>query len=232
MIRIAGLVLGLGAALLILPAWADSSPTPLAPSAQRIKGKIGAYDPATRALSVTTSDKKSVSITLEPDLRVIYDAKRTLNDIKAGDFIGTATLRTADGKLRAQEVHVFPNSMRGAGEGQYATSEANPGRAMTNATVAEVNSVAANKGSIRLTYRGSVTAADGSCTGRAGSGAGCTGESEVQIVPGVPIIALVVGDESLLVPGAAVSLSVISTAAGALASSRLTVEKDGVKPIL
>ena len=110
----------------------------VAPSAQRIKGKIDAYDPATRTLSVTTSDKKSVSVTLEPDLRVIYDAKRTLNDIKAGDFIGSATLKTADGKLRAQEVHVFPDSMRGAGEGQYATSDANPNRAMTNATVAEV----------------------------------------------------------------------------------------------
>lgn len=230
--RIAGLALGLCAALLILPAWADSNPAPVAPSAQRIKGKIDAYDPATRALRVATGDKKSVSITLEADVRVIYDARRTLNDIKAGDFIGTATLKAADGKLRAQEVHVFPDSMRGAGEGQCATSDANPNRAMTNATVAEVNGVAANKGSLKLTYRGGAAATDGSCTGRAGSGAGCTGEAEIQIVPGVPIIALIVGDESLLVPGAAVSLSVVSTTDGTLASSRLTVEKDGVKPIL
>lgn len=230
--RLAGLALGLCAGLQILPAWGDSNPTPVAASTQRIKGKIDAYDPATRALSVTTSDRKSVSITLEPDLRVIYDAKRTLNDIKAGDFIGTATLKSADGKLRAQEVHVFPDSMRGAGEGQYVTSDANPGRATTNATVADVQSVAANKGSIKLTYRGGAAAADGSCMGRAGSGAGCTGEVEIQIMPGVPIIALVVGDESLLIPGAAVSLSVVSKADGTLASSRLTVEKDGVKPIL
>ncbi len=230
--RIALLAIGLGAALLILPALADSNAAAVAPSAQRIRGKIDAYDPVARALSVTTSDKKSVSIRLDPDVRVIYDARRTLNDIKAGDFIGTATLRAADGKLRAQEVHIFPDAMRGAGEGQYPASDANPNRAMTNATVAEIQSVAANKGSIKLTYRGGATAADGSCTGRAGSGAGCAGEAEVQIVPGVPIIALVVGDESLLVPGAAVSLSVVSTADGALASSRLTVEKDGVKPIL
>lgn len=230
--HVVSLALGLGAALLIVPALADSITPSLAPSSQRIKGKIDAYDPVARALSVTTSDKKSVSVTLEPDLRVIYDARRTLNDIKAGDFIGSATLKAADGKLRAQEVHIFPDTMRGAGEGQYATSDTNPSRAMTNATVAEVQSVAANRGSIKLTYRGGATAPDGSCTGRAGSGAGCTGETEIQIVPGVPIIALVMGDESLLVPGAAVSLSVISTTDGALASSRLTVEKDGVKPIL
>lgn len=230
--RIAALALGLVVAMPGLRAAADSIAPSLAPSPQRIRGKIDAYDPVSRALSVTTSDRKSVSITLEPDLRVIYDVKRTLNDIKAGDFIGTATLKAADGRLRAQEVHVFPDAMRGAGEGQVATNDANPGRAMTNATVSEVRSVAANKGSIKLTYRGGTTAADGSCTGRAGSGAGCTGEAEIQIVPGVPIIGLMVGDESLLVPGAAVSLSVVSTADGALASSRLTVEKDGVRPIL
>ncbi len=230
--RSVSLTLGLGAALLILPALADGITASVAPSAQRIKGKIDVYDPVARLLSLTTGDKKSVSVRLEPDLRVIYDARRTLNDIKAGDFIGTATLRTADGKLRAQEVHIFPNSMHGAGEGQYATGDASSNRAMTNATVAEVNSIAANKGSIRLTYRGGSTAADGSCTGRAGGGAECTGESEVQIVPGVPIIALVIGDEALLVAGAAVSLSVVTTADGSLASSRLTVEKDGVKPIL
>jgi hypothetical protein len=226
--RIAGLALGLCTALLTLPALADST----APSSQRIRGKIDAYDPVARTLNVTTSDKKAVSVTLEPDLRVIYDARRTLNDIKTGDFIGSATLKAADGKLRAQEVHIFPDTMRGAGEGQYATSDSNPNRAMTNATVAEVQSVAANRGSIKLTFRGGATAADGSCTGRAGGGAGCTGEAEIQVVPGVPIIALVMGDESLLVPGAAVSLNVMPLADGALASSRLTVEKDGMKPIL
>jgi hypothetical protein len=226
------LSLGFAGAFLILPASADSNTGSVVAPAQRIKGKIDAFDPVGRTLSVTTGDKKSVTIVLEPDLRVIYDAKRALGDIKPGDFVGTATLKGADGKLRAQEVHVFPSSMHGAGEGQYATSDANPNRAMTNATVAEVQSIAANKGSIRLTYRGNMTAADGSCTGRAGGDAGCTGEAEVQVVPGVPIIALVIGDESLLVPGAAVSLSVVSRGDGTLVSSRLTVEKDGVKPIL
>lgn len=230
--RIAIAALGLCTVSLISPALADGNTASVAPPSQRIKGKIEAYDPIARSLSVTISTKKAVSVMLEPDLRVIYDAKRTLNDIKTGDFIGSATIRSADGTLRAQEVHIFPDSMRGAGEGQYATSDANPNRAMTNATVAQVTSVAANKGSIKLTYRGGVANADGSCTGRAGNAAGCTGEAEIQVVPGVPIIALVVGDESLLVPGAAVSLSAVSRADGALASSRLTVEKDGVRPIL
>jgi hypothetical protein len=230
--RIAALAVCLCAIGLVRSAGADNAGAPAASSSQRIKGKIDAYDPVSRTLSVITSGKKTVSVMLEPDLRVIYDAKRTLNDIKAGDFIGSATLRSGDGTLRAQEVHIFPDSMRGAGEGQHTNSDANPNRTVTNATVTEVKDVAANKGSITVSYRGSAAGPDGSCTGRAGSGTSCTGEAEIQIVPGIPIIALVLGDESLLLPGAAVSVSAISTTEGALASSRLTVEKDGVRPIL
>jgi hypothetical protein len=215
-----------------LPALADNPAPSVAPTAQRIRGKIEAYDPATRMLNITTIDKKPILVALEPDVRVIYDARLKLTDIKQGDFIGSTTLRMADGKLRAQEVHVFPDAMRGAGEGQYPASDANPNRLLTNATVAEVASVAANKGSIKLTYRGAAAAADGTCSGRAASGAGCTGSAEIVIVPGIPVIAIMLGDESLLVPGAAVSVSAMSAAGGTFQSSRLTVEKDGVKPIL
>ena len=229
--RFVGLIAFLAAAS-ALPALADNPAPSVAPSAQRVRGKIEAYNPDTRTLSIATSTKITVAVTLEPDLRVIYDAKRTLADLKAGDFIGASALKAADGTLHAQEVHVFPDSMRGAGEGLYAQSDANPNRLMTNATVAQVTAVAPNKGSIKLTYRGGSAAADGSCTGRAGSGAGCTGNTEILISPGIPIIALMTGDESLLVPGAAVSVSAMTSTDGTLQSSRLTVEKDGVRPIL
>jgi hypothetical protein len=146
--RFVSLVAFLSAAS-VLPALADNAPAPsVAPSAQRVRGKIEAYDPATRVLNITGSDKKPLLVSLEPDVRVIYDARLKLTDLKAGDFIGSTTLKTADGKLHAQEVHVFPDAMRGAGEGQYPASDANPNRLMTNATVAEVAAVAANKGTI------------------------------------------------------------------------------------
>jgi hypothetical protein len=224
--------LALAATLCALPAWADNGAPSVAPAAQRIRGKIETYDPTSRMLSVTTSGKKSVTVSLEPDVHVIYDARLKLTDLKTGDFVGATTLKTADGKLHAQEVHVFPDFMRGAGEGQYATNAANPNRLMTNATVAEIASVAANKGSIKLNFRGATAAADGSCSGHAGLGAGCTGTTEIVVAPGIPVIGLTVGDESLLIPGAAVSVSVMPGEGGALQSSRLTVEKDGVKPIL
>jgi len=47
------------------------------------------------------------------------------------------------------------------------------------------------------------------------------------------VIGLMVGDETLLVPGMAVSIvGGASSAPGVLQATRLTVEKDGVKPIL
>jgi hypothetical protein len=215
-----------------LPSLADNPAPSVAPAAQRVRGKIEAYDLATRMLSVTTNDKKSVTVALEPDVRVIYDARLKLTDVKTGDFVGSTTLKTADGKLHAQELHVFPDSMRGAGEGQYPASDANPNRLMTNAIVAEVAAVAANKGTVTLNFRGASAAADGACTGRAGAGTGCTGNAEILVAPGIPIIGLMIGDESLLVPGVAVSVSAMPSADGTLQSSRVTVEKDGVKPIL
>jgi hypothetical protein len=220
------------AAASILPAFADNPAPSVAPTAQRIRGKIEAYDPATRMLSITTLDKKPALITLEPDLRVIYNTRLRLADIKPGNFIGVTTLKAADGTLRAQEVHVFPDAMRGAGEGQYAASDANPNRLMTNATVAEVAATAGNKGTITLNYRGAVAAADDSCTGRASADTGCTGKATVFVAPGIPIIGLMVGDDSLLVPGMSVSVSAMPSSGGILQSSRLSVEKDGVKPIL
>jgi len=204
-----------------------------APSVQRIKGTIDAFDPVARSLSVT-SGKTAKIVTLPANLRIVYNQRRKVADIKQGDFIGAAALKSADGKLRAQQVAVFPEDLRGMGEGQYPMGEAASNRIMTNATVAGVTAAAPNNGTLKVTYRGAAAAADGSCGGHASasSGAGCTGDAEIVIAPGIPVIGLMLGDETLLVPGAAVSLIATTTPEGTLQATRLTVEKDGVKPIL
>ncbi|HWA89374.1 MAG TPA: DUF5666 domain-containing protein [Rhizomicrobium sp.] len=224
--RCVALILGL---LLTVPALADTQP---APTPQRIKGTIEAYDPVARTLSVT-SGKKAWSVTLQANVRVITNQRRKLADIKPGDFVGAAALKGADGKLRAQRVDVFPEAFKGLGEGQYPMGEA-ANRIMTNATVAEVTSVAANSGTLKVSYRGSTAGADGTCSGHAAAedNAGCNGSADIVVAPGIPVIALMLGDESLLVPGAAVSLVASTGSDGALVATRLTVEKDGVKPIL
>lgn len=199
----------------------------------RIAGAIRSFDSATRALDVETRDRKEVSVALAPDLRVMYQANLTLPDLKPGAYVGATILKSSNGSARALEVHVFPDDLRGAGEGLYPSGESNPNRAVVNAAVTAVTSTAPNRGSIDLSYRGAAPGADGLCSGRApaDSALGCQGRQTVEIVPGIPIIALKEGDERLLVPGAAVLLSVAAGEDGALRSSRLSVEKDGVKPI-
>ncbi len=224
------------AALAAASASAQTAPPAAAPapSVQRIKGTIEAFDPVARSLSVTSGKTTMTTVTLPANLRIVYNQRRKVADIKQGDFIGAAALKAAGGKLRAQQVAVFPEELRGMGEGQYPMGEATSNRLMTNATVAGVTAAAPNNGTLKVTYRGAVAAADGSCGGHASatSGTGCTGDAEIVISPGIPVIGLMLGDETLLVPGAAVSLIATTTPEGTLQATRLTVEKDGVKPIL
>ena len=70
-------------------------------------------------------------------------AKISLSDIKVGSFIGTTTVPGPDGSQNAVEVHVFPEDMRGTGEGSR-PYDLRPNSTMTNATVAET--VAGNDG--------------------------------------------------------------------------------------
>ncbi len=67
-----------------------------------------------RSLSVT-SGKTTATVTLPANLRIAYNQRRKVADIKQGDFIGAAALKAADGKLRAQQIAVFPEELRGHG---------------------------------------------------------------------------------------------------------------------
>src|SRR5437868_3611834 len=158
------LAAGLCSSLLALPVLADPAPPPAAPHSaapspaaappQRMKGTIAAYDQAAQMLSLTTADHKTVSVALKLNTRVIYDQRRKLADIKAGEFVGVGALKGGDGKLRAQQVVVFPDAMRGMGEGQYPMGDPTSNRLMTNASVVEVAGTATATGSLKLNYKG------------------------------------------------------------------------------
>ncbi len=73
-------------------------------------------------------------------------------DIKENSFVGIASLKGADGNLNALEVLVFPENMRGAGEGHYPW-DLQPESMMTNATVAKLASAPIGQ-TLTLTYKG------------------------------------------------------------------------------
>jgi hypothetical protein len=198
--KLTALLLAIVFALPVAPALAADADT------VRVRGTIEKLDGST--LMVTSREGESVAITLAPDTAVSAVAAAAASDIKAGAFIGTAALPGSDGKLHAQEVLIFPEALRGAGEG-HRPWDLTPDSTMTNATVSEVTGTGAD-GVLKLKYKG--------------------GEKELQIGTEAPVVTLVPGDRSLLQPGAAVFVLAHKQADGTLAAGALVTEKDGVKP--
>jgi len=213
----------------LTPEQSDSTAAPVARGPLHVRGTIVSFDGT--ELVVKSDDGKTLTVTVLPDAIMLYDAPRKLSDIKSGDFLGSAAVLGSDGKLHAQEIRIFPDALRGMGEGQYAMGDSQSNRSMTNATVEQVMAVTRG-GTLKLSFHGAGAPGEPNCTGHAAKdGNGCVGETEIVVAPGVPIFAYVTGDRSALVPGAAVSMVVTADADGAEVTSRLLVEHNGIKPI-
>lgn len=107
----------------------------------RIRGTIEKLDGDT--LSVKSREGAEVAIKLTGDVRVVDVVNASLADIKEGFFIGSAAMPQADGTQKALEVHIFPEAMRGTGEGHYAW-DLSPNSTMTNGNIE--NQVISNDG--------------------------------------------------------------------------------------
>ena len=119
-------------ALLALPAAAQNAPegTPT-----RIRGTVEKLDGQT--LTVKSRDGQPLTIGLAPNFTVSFVVKKTLDDIKAGDYIATTSTKGTDGMNHAVEA---PHLSRGpAGYCRRPVSLGSmPDSLMTNATVSGV----------------------------------------------------------------------------------------------
>jgi hypothetical protein len=194
--------LGIAIALLLFGTWDAGALSP----PHRVRGTIA--EVSADAIIVHTTAGTDETVKLAPDARIGSDRILTLADIKPGDYIGTAAQKQADGRLVAIEVTVFPEALRGAGEGQRPWDEG-ANSSMTNANVDEVVTATSGR-TLKLSYKG--------------------GTAEVEVPAGAPIVTPVPGDRSLLIPGKAVVAFMRAQADGTMMASFVTVEKDGVKP--
>jgi hypothetical protein len=158
-------------------------------------------------VTATTRDGKKTGLAIAPDLVITAIVAAKITDIKPGTYIGTAAMTESDGTLRALEIQVFPESMRGVGEG-HRPWDLGPQSTMTNGTVGDV--VIAQGRGLTLRYKG--------------------GEETVVVPETAPIITYAPGTQAMLVPGAHVIVTATEKADGSLVAQRIGVGKDGLTP--
>jgi len=184
-----------------LYAIAQQPPTP-----SRLRGTIEGV--AGDELALKLRDGEELKLHMAGDMRVVGIAKSSLSDVKVGSFIGTTTVPGPDGSQNAVEVHVFPESMRGTGEGSRPW-DLRPNSTMTNATVAET--VAGNDGHTLMVKHKD-------------------GEKKVVVNPDTPVVTYVPADKSELKAGAKVIAFVKKLPDGSLETDRVSVGRDGLTP--
>ena len=133
--------------------------------------------------------------------------KATLAAVKAGRFIGTAAVPQPDGTLKALEVTVFPESMRGAGEGNYGW-DLGQGSSMTNGTIGSV--VGTSGRTMTVDYKG--------------------GQKKMVVPDDVPVVDLEPGSKALLKTGAHVVAFGPKSADGTVDAKRIIIGEDGAVP--
>jgi hypothetical protein len=180
--------------------------TALAQDTVRVRGTIERIDGSTYV--VKARDGAELKVTLADNPQIAGVVKASLSEIKQGSFVGVTAMPQADGSQRALEVHIFPEAMRGTGEGHYPW-DLRPQSTMTNANVEQVVT-AVDGQTLTLKYK--------------------DGEKKILVPANTPIVVYVQGDKSDLKPGAKVFIAAIKQPDGTLQGRAWRVGRDGVTP--
>jgi hypothetical protein len=203
-----------------------SGSAPGQPTTQRIPGSVVAV--YGRHLELRIGSGQVIAVELADNVRVSARSAADSAAIAPGAFIGTTAVPRPDGTLAAVEVHVFPESMRGTGEG-HRPMDVGAGTTMTNATVASVASAET------APPRNTMTNATVASVAASGQERRITlrykdGEKIVTVDQTVPVVMIEPGDASMLVPGAHVLVTAAKQADGTLTSDRISVGRNGLVP--
>ncbi len=171
--------------------------------------------PRTRGVITAVSDNSvtlrshagTITLKTTADTGYVGATKASLSAVQSGRFIGTASVPQPDGTLKALEVTVFPESMRGAGEGSYGW-DLGRNSSMTNGTIGSV--VGTNGRTMTVDYKG--------------------GQKKLMVPDDVPVVDLEPGTKALLKPGAHVVAFGPKGADGSVDAKRIIVGEDGAVP--
>jgi hypothetical protein len=185
------------------PAAAPAAAPQMTPA--NVRGTIASIDAGVMVLKAR--DGSTINVLLGEKTGVNTLSKASLADIKANSFVGVTATGKADA-LHAVEVHIFPEAMRGAGEG-HRPWDLMPGSTMTNANITET--VAKNDGkTLTLKYK--------------------DGEQKISVGPDTAVVTVAAGTKDDLKPGAKVFTIAMKAADGTVRAAAVLVGKDGVTP--
>jgi len=193
------------AALLTLAAGAAEAQK--APAAVA-RATVESVAPDGRSLQVKTRAGDPLTVRLSDKTRFILVVPAELSDVKPGAFIGVAAVPGDGDTLKALEVHVFPEAMRGTGEG-FRPFDLAPRSSMTNGAVAAQVSDVKGK-TLTVTYKG--------------------GQQTVVVPPGTPIVGFDAATPADVKPAAAIIARGQKAEDGALDAAAVLVGKDGLVP--
>jgi hypothetical protein len=181
------LLLGTMALLPALPLFAQSASNPFE-AMTRFTGTVRSF--AGHTLSVSAEGGSATTLELPESLTITKSERATIGDLAAGKFVGCTAVEGSDGKLRATECHIFPESMRGRGEGHNPMGP--PKTTMTNGditTMTNGNVEGANHGSagtvLHVSYAG--------------------GAQDIAVTAKTQLTQVGIGNASLLKPGVRVN---------------------------
>ena len=173
-----------------------------------VRGTITAVSDNAASLTMKSRAGATVAVRLGPNARVIEVVPATAADLKTNAFIGVAAVPDQGDTLKALEVHIFPEAMRGTGEGFRAFDLA-PHSSMTNGALSmRVRGVDGDK--LTVAYKG--------------------GSQSIRLPPDTPIVSFAPGDKAELKVGAAAIVRGTKAADGAVEAAAVLVGKNGLVP--
>jgi hypothetical protein len=173
----------------------------------RLRGTIAKVDGDSMMLKINNGDEAKLSLTA--NAQIIAVVKASMADIKENTFLGSAAMPQPDGSQKALEVHIFPEVMRGTGEGHrpYTT----PGSTMTNGAASGASVSGVDGATITVKYK--------------------DGEKKIVVPPNVPIVRYEIGSAGDLKPGAAFTvLAATKKPDGSYEAPRINIGRDGTVP--
>jgi hypothetical protein len=160
------------------------------------------------SLGVKTRTGEERTVHLSPKTRFVLVVPATLADVKPNSFVGIAAMPGEGSELKAMEVHIFPEAMRGTGEG-YRPFDLGPGSSMTNGNIqARVDAASGPK--LTVAYKG--------------------GEQTIVVDPKTPIVAIEPGAQTDIKPGGAIIARGAKQEDGSIDAAFVLVGKDGLVP--